>query len=333
MKIREPEMVKLSKNEKHMSLWKQILKFIGVYIGLTIVTIIVTLILGILLGIVSGIVIAIISNNTMGSSDLISKFTNLILSPRAESFITLYGTIVTLIITILYCKFLEKKSLRSIGFQKKNFFKHYLIGLLIGGFMIFIAILINFLVGSIKIEGISEGFNGTTLFLIIAYFIGFVFQGASEEILFRGFFMIDIGAKHKIITAIIVSSLIFSLAHVFNPGITIFELISLFLLGVFLSLYIICFDNIWGACAIHTMWNFIQVNIFGINTDLLKISDSIFKTTEIASTLSLHIIDELTGIAFFVIAICLLLLYMKKHGKFTLSKFSSNENDQNVTTK
>ena len=109
MKIREPEMVKLSKNEKHMSLWKQILKFIGVYIGLTIVTIIVTLILGILLGIVSGIVIAIISNNTMGSSDLISKFTNLILSPRAESFITLYGTIVTLIITILYCKFLEKK--------------------------------------------------------------------------------------------------------------------------------------------------------------------------------------------------------------------------------
>ena len=48
MKIREPEMVKLSKNEKHMSLWKQILKFIGVYIGITILKIIVNIILGII---------------------------------------------------------------------------------------------------------------------------------------------------------------------------------------------------------------------------------------------------------------------------------------------
>lgn len=330
MEITEPEMIKLSKTEKQMPLWKQILKFIGIYIGLTIVTIIVTLILGILLGIVSGIVIAIISNNTMGSSDLISKFTNLILSPRAESFITLYGTIVTLIITILYCKFLKKRSLRSIGFQKNTFLKHYFIGLLVGGVMICSAILINFLAGSIKIEGISESFNGTTLFFIIAYFIGFVFQGASEEILFRGLFMIDIGAKHKIITAIIVSSLIFSLAHVFNPGITIFELISLFLLGIFLSLYIICFDNIWGACAIHTMWNFIQVNIFGINTDLLKISDSIFKTTEIANTSSIQVIDGFGGIVFFAIAIGLLLLYMKKHGKLSLLKIDNSANNEKI---
>lgn len=331
MKTDELEMFKLSKNEKQMSLWKQILKFIGIYTCILILTIIITFIvsfiLGILYAVVVGIQVGIISNNLTESSELISKMTNVLFTPRLEPCITLYSTAITCVLTALYCKFIEKRSFRSIGFQKKNLFKHYLIGLLIGSLMICTTILINFLVGGLKIEDISNGFNGTTLLFIVIYFVGFIFQGASEEILFRGFLMTDIARKNKITTAIITSSLIFSLMHIFNPGTNIFELISIFLMGVFLSLYIICFDNIWGACAIHTIWNFVQINILGINTDLLKITDSIFKTTDLTDSGIFQVIDGITGIVFFIIAICLLLLYMKKHGKLSLLTLISNTNE------
>lgn len=334
MEIREPEMIKLSKNEKHMSLWKQILKFIGVYICISILTTIITFILffilGILYAVIVGIQVGIVSNNAVESAELISKMTNVLFTPRLEPCITLYSTAVTCVLTALYCKLFEKRSFRSIGLQKKNSFKHYLIGLLLGGIIICITITVDFLVGGLKIEGISDGFNGTTILFIVIYFVGFMFQGASEEIMFRGFLMTDIARKNKITIAIITSSLIFSLMHIFNPGITIFELISIFLMGIFLSLYIICFDNIWGACAIHTIWNFVQVNIVGINTDLLKITDSVFKTSDITDTGVFHIIDGIIGIAFFVIAICLLLLYMKKHGKLSLLKINNRVSNEEI---
>lgn len=337
MEIPEPEMIKLSNNKKSISLWKQILKFIGIYICISILTTIITFILcfilGILYAIVVGIQIGIVSNNAVESTELISKMTNTLFTPRLEPCITLYSTAVTSVLTALYCKLFEKRSFKSIGLQKKSFFKHYLIGLLLGGIIICSTVLVDFLVGGIRIDGISDGFNGTTLLFIVIYSIGFMFQGASEEIMFRGFLMTDIARKNKITIAIIISSLIFSLMHIFNPGITIFELISIFLMGVFLSLYIICFDNIWGACAIHSIWNFVQINIFGINTDLLKITDSVFKTTDITDAGVFHIIDGISGIVFLVIAICLLLLYMKKHEKLSLLKIDNRVSNEETDIK
>lgn len=316
MKIREPEMVRLSKkNDKPKKLWKQILEFIVLYIGIEIIGFIIMMIIGVVIGIVIGVqAMNMADSNYAEAVELIIKE---IFTPRLNAYITLYSTVITAIAFILYCKIAKKRSLRSIGFQRKHAFRDYIIGLIIGAIMIFSLILINILVGGIKIQGISEGLSKTSILFIILYFFGFMLQGASEEILFRGFFMTEIGAKNKIVTAIITSSFVFMLAHILNPGIIIPELISIFLVGVFLSLYIICFDNIWGACAIHTIWNFVQSNIFGTDT-LLNITDSVFQSTVIkASTFAEQLVDGICVIVLYSIPIILLLLYMKKTGRIT----------------
>jgi len=36
------------------------------------------------------------------------------------------------------------------------------------------------------------------------------------------------------------------------------------LFGLFASVYALKFNSIWGVCAIHSAWNFVQGNIFGL---------------------------------------------------------------------
>ena len=47
------------------------------------------------------------------------------------------------------------------------------------------------------------------------------------------------------------------------------------LFGVFISLYMLRTDNIWGACAIHSIWNFAQGNLFGCLVSGMNVNSSL----------------------------------------------------------
>ena len=145
-------------------------------------------------------------------------------------------------------------------------------------------------------------------------------QGAFEEILTRGYLMVNIGAKHKTITALLISSIVFAVIHGMNSGVTVLSLINLVLVAIFFGLYIICFDNIWGACAIHSVWNFVQGNFYGIKVSGNDVLDSIFISTSIPGKELINggVFGAEGGIAnsiITVLAIVTLLMYMKKKGQ------------------
>ena len=114
---------------------------------------------------------------------------------------------------------------------------------------------------------------------ILLFLGGFLFQGMSEEVIFRGYLMNSIGATQKTYLAVTISAAAFSLAHAMNPGFGILIFINLTLFGIFASLYIICFDDIWGACAIHSIWNFTQGNFYGISVSGSGNYESVFRTS------------------------------------------------------
>ncbi len=188
---------------------------------------------------------------------------------------TLYATVFGIILSIVYCRFIEKRSLSSMGFRPKKIVPRYFGGLLAGIALMSAITGISLLTGvnSIRIEDdINAG-------LILLYFSGFFIQGASEEIIFRGYLMNSVGGKHSVFTALAVSSLAFALAHIANPGITVLAFVNLVLFAVFAGLYILCFNDIWGACAIHSIWNFTQGNVFGISVSGTGNTPSILRTT------------------------------------------------------
>lgn len=191
-------------------------------------------------------------------------------------FCTAFGTL----ISIIYCRFIEARHLSSMGMRKEKAGPHYFQGLLIGFAMMTAIVLISTVAGVQKISACSNINWG----LIVLFLIGFLIQGMSEEFIFRGYFMNTLGGRHNPYIAVGVSAAAFSLAHLLNPGFTLFVFFNLSLFGIFAGLYMIAFDDIWGACAIHSIWNFSQGSLYGISVSGTGETESLLRTTASSSS-------------------------------------------------
>jgi len=67
---------------------------------------------------------------------------------------------------------------------------------------------------------------------------------------------------------------IFALLHILNPGFGLLPLINIILFGILESIYVLRRGDLWGACAIHSIWNFFQGNVFGISVSGMGLSTS-----------------------------------------------------------
>lgn len=176
--------------------------------------------------------------------------------------ITLFCTFIVILTAILYCTKIEKRSLYSMGITREHAGTHYGIGLAFGLVLFSLCVDIAALLGGIRFEGLRENVNP---FIVILYLVGFGIQGFSEEIMFRGYFMVSIMKKSSVTKAVFINSLAFAIAHMLNPGLTVVAFINLMLIGVLMSVYVIKTNNIWGAAAFHSMWNFAQGILYGIS--------------------------------------------------------------------
>lgn len=185
----------------------------------------------------------------------------------------LLATGIATIIIILYCRFIERRSLYSMGFNRKNAFTDYAAGLAVGLVMFGASVLISVLTGSLQYNGFVLG-NG--IGLLLCFFIGFVIQGMSEEVVLRGYFMMSVAARNSILLGVLANSIIFAIMHLSNPGVSVLGVVNLVLFGLFASVYTLKMNSIWGICAIHSIWNFAQGNIFGIKVSGLDTQVSLF---------------------------------------------------------
>ncbi len=265
---------------------------------------------------VSGILsegVAIIAHYIMGYNVLQGEMLDL----RAMTLMKYYGYGVFMVVAMLYCKLIEKRSLKSMGFNGKVF--GYLKGILVGVVLLAVSIGLILLTGNITYSGVLQNIDYPIIF---AFLGAFIIQGAMEETLCRGFLMTSLSKKVSIPIAILISSLAFAAPHfpsLFSGNFiySFMGIINLLLVSIIFSLLIINGKNIWIACGMHTFWNFCLFNIFGLN-----LSGSDKKPTAIFdfSTGSENILNggtygiEASVITTAVLAICvifLILIYRK----------------------
>lgn len=194
--------------------------------------------------------------------------------PTWMAVFSLFTTVLLTVVVILFCKLLQKRKLPSLGFRRKHAVREYLVGALIGIGMIAASWGLCILTG-------AASFSVTTFSIpmVILYFFGYLFQGMSEEVLVRGYFMPSIARKNSVLSAVLISSFLFACMHLLNPGISFLAFINLFLSGITFSVYVLKRGNIWGACAMHSLWNFFQGNIFGVSVSGTGIAPSVLQTT------------------------------------------------------
>lgn len=235
---------------------------------LVIVVFLITMVAGTLLQMVPMVAYMIVVIVTQGEAAL----ENLDATPGFMAF-SLYLTVIPILISVLYCTLIEHRSLRTMGFTRQHCVRDYLIGLVIAIVMMGSGILLATLGGALHFDGFT--FQGSVGMLIL-FVIGWVIQGLSEEIVFRGYFLMSLGAKHNRWIAVLISSLAFAAAHLGNNGVTVLSVVNLTLYGAFAAIYFLRTDSIWGIAALHSFWNCSQGNLFGQKVSGMVLDASLF---------------------------------------------------------
>lgn len=185
-----------------------------------------------------------------------------------------YGFLIFSLVTLLYCRFVEKKNIKFIGFLGNPI--EYLVGVLVAILLLFIILGIGCLCGSVNFCGFNTNINLKSMLLWV---LAFGTQGATEEIMCRGFLLNSLKSRISIPLAILLSSTAFVFPHLSSLMESHFlyavvGMINLYLVSITFSMFVLYRHNIWIACGLHSAWNFILYVIMGLS---LSGSESVSK--------------------------------------------------------
>lgn len=234
---------------KGNNLWLEVLKFI-----------VISSVTNLLVLFFSEKIIMMFIINTLANTDL-------------SIFKYLYGNIIGILIIIVYCHYVENRTISSMGLKKSKICIQYVKGAFIG-FLLFSCVV--FIGVFLKLFTFESRNKNIDIRIVLLFLGGFLLQGMFEEMVFRGYFMISMARKNSLYISVILNSAIFGFMHGFNNGFQIIGFLNLTLFGIFESIYMLRKGNIWGISSIHSIWNFAQGLIYGFSISGIPKIQSIF---------------------------------------------------------
>ena len=208
---------------------------------------------------------------SLADAKISEKITTMFSDP-AYTNVMLFCTGLGTLVVLFFCRVIEDRHFYTMGFSKEKAGIQYIAGLLTGFVMFSCVVGLAWLFGGLQFEGVQK-FS----LMILLVLLGFGIQGMSEEVLCRGYFMTTVMRHHHVWLAIGLNSLFFGLLHASNAGFSLFALLNLILYAVMISLYTLRTNSLWGACAVHSIWNFAQGNFYGLPVSGIDSGESVFK--------------------------------------------------------
>ena len=189
--------------------------------------------------------------------------------------ISLFATSATVGVVLLYCLAAERRSLTSLGLNRRGALSEYAFGLL-GGLVLFgTAVLIC---GATDTLTVARENAPLPWGMLLLFLLGYLIQGMSEELLCRSYLMVSLSRGLPLWACAMLNALLFSLIHLGNPEVSFIALVNIFLFGLFASFLTLRRGSIWMVGGLHSMWNFSQGNLFGISVSGIAGSPSLLRT-------------------------------------------------------
>lgn len=148
------------------------------------------------------------------------------------------------------------------------------LGLLIGAGLFTLMTGIVALLGGLSVERVN-GLGALWAMLAMA-----VTSGTIEEILFRGILLRHIEAMLGTWAALAITSALFGLAHLANPGASLFAAFAIAMeAGILLGAAYLWKRRLWIPIGIHAAWNFTQGWVFSVPVSGGEVPNGLLVTT------------------------------------------------------
>jgi hypothetical protein len=171
--------------------------------------------------------------------------------------------LISFLVTWVVLRLVERKPFVSVGLAPTSAgIRQAGFGLLSGAAMICAVVALQ--IGSgVAVWKIGVPTVGAAVSWLGEGAVYFIVVGFGEELLFRGYCFQAVIRGTNAGVAIVLSSLAFSLMHIWNPHITIFSLANVGLAGALFGLAYVRSGALWLPAGMHIAWNFFQGPLFG----------------------------------------------------------------------
>lgn len=160
-----------------------------------------------------------------------------------------------LVSTYFFQRHVEKRNLGSLGFAVDG--RGLMSGFAVGVFVMFGFVLVSVVAGTVSLTW--QTVSSHLFFALGLYF----FVAIAEEVIFRGYVLWNLRQRFSDWTSILLSSLLFSLLHLFNDHFSMMGFVNIFLAGILYAVVFIRTRSILYAIGLHWSWNFVQGPVFG----------------------------------------------------------------------
>ncbi len=154
-----------------------------------------------------------------------------------------------------WVRWVEKRSLESVGLRGEQRLKKFLIGLAVGIAMMGAIVAVITLSGGYRVADLAPAFASPAALGWIALLLAcFTVQASIEEFVFRGWLFSTIMRRWNTTAAFILTSAAFTFLH-FSPRTPLLSLAMTFIYSIFACAWVRRSNSIWGVMGWHTGWN------------------------------------------------------------------------------
>lgn len=189
-----------------------------------------------------------------------------LLSPDWGYLIALPAFLTFWAVTYIFVRLWEDRPFHTIGLRTAAPWRKLGRGMGLGLAMFALSVGLSAVWGFIRFERLG-GAGDSPLSLVGWMLLALAFfavQASAEEVQFRGYLLPVLGARGGGWVGILGSAFIFGLSHGLNPHVTGVAVCNIVLVGLFLALYTLWEEGLWGVFGWHAAWNWAQGNLFGL---------------------------------------------------------------------
>lgn len=171
----------------------------------------------------------------------------------------------SLLVTYAFRHLFDRARLRELGLNLSGRWARDLgAGFLLGVGLIAVVFAIQVLSGGYSVApGLALQPLGTVLWLLALSSLGFLFVSVAEELIVRGYVLQNLELAWGLPIAVVVSSGVFGIAHLANPGATLVSALGVAAAGLLLAATYVVTRTLWMPIGLHWSWNLFQGPVFG----------------------------------------------------------------------